>query len=134
MEIVRDKRVAVIGDSDLLCKAIKVALHKRLRLEMADVERCGVVRSPGERIPNWDLIIVAIASENGEPLAELAAACLVECIGRVPLLIVSSRPFESSAQFEISHVRFPFDPDQLCERVRALLNVSRVAGRAPELI
>ena len=130
METVRDKRVAVIGDSDLLCKAIKLALHKRLHLQMADMERCGVVRSPGETIPNWDLVIVAIASEHGEPLAELAGACLIECIGKVPLLIVSSRPFESSAEFEISHVRFPFDPDQLCHRVQTLLMAPATAGRA----
>jgi len=133
MESLRDKRVAVIGDSDLVCKAIKRALQARLHMEMADPGRCDATGSPGEPSSTWDLVIVAIASEGGEPIAELARAFLIDCVGRVPLMIVSSRPFETFAEFGLSHFRFPFEPDQLCMHVEALLNAGEGRSQAATL-
>jgi hypothetical protein len=117
---VNGKRVAVIGDSDLVCKAIKLALHKRLKLSTGDPERCGV----GHAALGWDLIVVAVTSDSAEPIAELAEAGLIDWISRVPLLIISPRPFGTSEEFRIAHLRFPFDPDQLCDRVGDLLQAS----------
>ena len=130
MKTLTEKRVAVIGDHDLVCKAIKRALHGRLNIGMASLVDCDRFGPRGEKPVGWDLIIVAIATEDGEPLAELAAADLVDCVGQVPLLIVSPRPFEASAQSRISHFRFPFDPDQLCKRVQGLLVPNVAKGPA----
>jgi len=117
----RQQRVAVIGDSNLVCTAITFALRSRLDVVTYDVKRCGEIPPPEERTPEWDLIIVAIATENGEPIAELAEASLLKWIGRVPVLIVSTRAFDSCPEFGISHLRFPFQPDELCRRAGALL-------------
>ena len=124
------QRVAVVGDSDLVCKAIKLALRNRLKLNTIDPDGRGSLLSRGDKMAEWDLIIVAITSENGEPIAELAQSSLLEWIGRVPRLIISDRPFESSFEFQISHLRFPFDPDQLCDRVLSLLETSPVAAQS----
>jgi hypothetical protein len=122
-ESVNGKRVAVVGDSDLVCKAIKLALHKRLKLSTGEPDRCGADH-PGDAALGWDLIVVAVTSDSAEPIAELAEAGLIDWISRVPLLIISPRPFGPSEEFRIAHLRFPFDPDQLCDRVGDLLRAS----------
>ena len=117
----------MVGDSDLVCRAIKLALRSRLKIDFRDMNGCGTLDSTIGAVPAWDLVIVAVTSENGEPIAELAEASLIHWIGKAPLLVISSRPFEPSPEFRISHLRFPFDPDQLCERARLLLQASTVA-------
>jgi hypothetical protein len=68
-----------------------------------------------------DLIVVATSSPSSEPVVELARSALTGYIGRVPLLIISDRPFAPDPQDWITHLSFPFQVDELRDRVRELL-------------
>ena len=71
-----------------------------------------------------DLLVLAISSPSKEPIVELARASLVERIGRVPLLIISDRPFHSEPGEPIVHLDFPFSIDALEIKAREVLSMN----------
>jgi hypothetical protein len=66
-----------------------------------------------------DLIVLGMSSPASEPVVALSRASLVGCVGQIPLLIISNRPFEPEDR--IVHLDFPFDIDDFDATVTRLL-------------
>lgn len=116
------KRVLILSDNDGLSRAIQLNLDKCLDLEVARLAAGSGKRGKGPTgNGDFDLILVAASSPATEPVVVLAQASLADHIGRVPLLVVSDRPFEADPGNRIVHVGFPFDIDVLCSRVKEML-------------
>ncbi len=116
------RRAFLVSDHAALYKAIELALYSRFGLEVKGftLDAAGQQKNaPGEGA--LDIIIVAMSSPASEPLVAVARASLTAHIGRVPLLIISSRPFQSNPEERITHLYFPFDMDALYDRVRRVL-------------
>jgi hypothetical protein len=67
------------------------------------------------------LIVIALSAHDSEPLVALAQAGLEECLGKVPILIISDRPFQPAPEVQITHLTFPFLFDELSEKVQEML-------------
>ena len=64
--------------------------------------------------------MLALGAAPVEPLVALARACLLDCVGVTPLLVLSRRPFEPDLENGIHHMPFPFDASELRRRVQHL--------------
>ncbi|MBN1875931.1 MAG: hypothetical protein JXA33_17035 [Anaerolineae bacterium] len=116
------KQVLILSDNDGLARAIEVNLVQRQPVKVVCVPAGGA--EPRQRVADgcaFDLIVVAMSSPVNEPLVALARASLTRCIGRVPILVISDKPFKSGLDVQILHLDFPFAIDSLNERVRAIL-------------
>lgn len=129
------KRVVVISDNDLLFRAIEQNLHGRLRMEVlrSVADTPTQVQAQANR-DGWDLIVVALSEPVGEPVVELVQASLTRWLGRVPLLIISERPFEARPEQKIVHLSFPFAPDELFDTVAWMLTGIRGASKIGGII
>jgi hypothetical protein len=116
------KRAVVLGDNDLLCRAIGLSLDGHLQMEVVET---GPALPQGPDLSamgnHLDLIVVAMCSPDSEPLLALVRASLAHRVGRTPVLIISERPFEARPGENIAHLRFPFRPEELHHRVRGIL-------------
>ena len=123
MDSVR-KKVLVLSDNEGLSRAIEVNLAGRSGIR---IERLGTesLEHPGGGVGDdaCDLIVVAMSSPASEPVIALSRASLADRIGRIPLLIVSYRPFESDPTDRITHLDFPFDIDGFHQKVNEILQV-----------
>ena len=116
------KRVLVLSDDHRLSRAIELNLRKRLGVEVVTVASNSLEqRGSPTRNDGFDLIVVAMSSPVSEPVVALARASLVKHIGRVPLLIISDRPFDPDPDDQIAHLEFPFDASALHDKVQGLL-------------
>lgn len=117
------KRAVVLGDNDLLCKAIGLSLGGRLKMEVLETWP-DLPQGPNLNVManHLDLIVVAMSSQDGEPLLALIRASLADRVGRTPVLIISGRPFEARPGENIAHLRFPFRPEELYDRVTGILD------------
>lgn len=120
-----EKKVLVLSDNEGLSRAIELNLNGRLDLKVVRVAS----NSQGQQkcqaeIGDCDLVVVAMSSPTSEPVAALARASLAERIGRVPLLIISDKPFDSDPENRIIHLGFPFDIDGLHNKVEEILRWS----------
>lgn len=128
------KRIFVLTDSDLLYTIIKANLqqpHLRLALHnpFSDARSIEARNNPvqtgcdhqGDPFSAVDLIIVAHSAHTSEPVVTLAQAKLANQIGRIPILIISDRPFEARPVQQIYHLDFPFDSANLRHTVEDLL-------------
>ena len=119
----RGKRVLILSDNSGLSRAIALNLSSCLEVKTARLEpespQSWKLQTENE---GFDLMIVALSSPNSEPVVALARASLAGSIGRVPLLIISDRPFDSAPDDRITHLDFPFDIDRLCHTVREMLH------------
>jgi hypothetical protein len=118
----RGRRVLILSDNDGLSRAIALNLSSCLNVKIARFDP----KSPQgwtlqTETDSFDLMIVAMSSPTSEPVVALARASLAGLIGRVPLLIISDRPFDSAADDRITHLDFPFDIDKLCHTVSEIL-------------
>jgi hypothetical protein len=117
------KRTVVLGDNDLLCRAIGLSLNGRLKMEIVET---GPALPQGPDLSamgnHLDLIVVAMSSPDSEPLLALVRASLAERVGHTPVLIISERPFEARPGENIAHLGFPFRPDELHDKVRGILD------------
>jgi hypothetical protein len=93
------KRVVVLSDHQALCRAIELSLKCLLKMEI--VERSSQMPVLRER-PG-------------------ARASLTGAIGQVPLLMISDKSIKPDRDAKIFHLRFPFDSDQLCDKVSEIL-------------
>ena len=87
------KRIVVLSDSDGLARAIELNLSDYADLEVVRLGWKVPGSPPVATSGNCNLIIVAASAESSEPVVALARASLLERIGRVPVLIISDRPF-----------------------------------------
>ncbi|MDY6875020.1 MAG: hypothetical protein SWK90_02285 [Chloroflexota bacterium] len=118
-----NKTILVLSDNDGLSRAIELNLSKRLGVEIARLTP-GSLKQRRRQTENgdFDLIVLAVSLPASEPVVALARASLADRIGRVPLLIISDRPFDSDPDDRITHLYFPFDIDRLHNKVRELLH------------
>jgi hypothetical protein len=116
-----DKRVLVLSDNEALSEALCLNLRDRLQSSGITVERAWERGGPAETGSPADLIVVAISSGVIEPIVILSRASLLRCVGEIPLLILSDRPFRSSPQEKILRLDLPYDVDELPDWVRAML-------------
>jgi len=124
------KRVLVLSDNEGLSRAIELNLNMHLELEIVRLA-AGSLERRGSRMENGDfaLIVLAVSSLSSEPVVALARASLADRIGRVPLLIISDRPFDSDLADRITHLDFPFKIEDLHDKVEEIL----LGGEASEL-
>jgi hypothetical protein len=113
------KRIVVLSDNEGLSRAIEFNLNSNLNAEVVLMATNASLRYKAEQP---DMMVVAVSSPTSEPVVELSRACLAGYIGRVPLLIISDRPFESKPRERITHLDFPFDVDGLHNRVEQILH------------
>ena len=117
------KRVLILSDNEGLSRAIALNLDSCLEVKTARLEPKSQRHwRPQTDSDNFDLMIVAMSSPTSEPVVTLARASLAAQVGRVPLLIISDRPFDSTPEDQITHLDFPFDIDRLCYTVRKMLH------------
>ncbi len=113
------KKALIISDNGGLARVVELNLSIRLGMHVSKYETGAV---EGAFSNDLDLLVLAISSPSKEPIVELARASLVERIGRVPLLIISDRPFHSEPGEPIVHLDFPFSIDALETKAREVLN------------
>lgn len=118
------KNILVLYDSDLLFDIIKSNLrHIPLNIQGIGKKSFSEKTKVECRIDNLALIIVAISSvSKGEPLVSLFNTALINQVGRIPILIVSDRKFDSDNRGLIFHLDFPSDVGELCHRVQAIID------------
>jgi hypothetical protein len=112
----------VISDNRRLSRATGFALRSLLGLVTVEL----APDAPGQQKRaciggDPALIVFALSSAVSEPIAELARAVLDGKIGQVPLLVISDQGSEADSHDMISYLHFPFDPHELCEKVREIL-------------
>jgi hypothetical protein len=123
------KRVLVLSDNEKLSKAVELNLThptpmKVVCLAPVPPEHRGNLGTGG-----FDLLVVATSSPGSEPLVMLARASLADRVGRVPILIISDRPFCTDLEARIAHLGFPFRPDGLHHMVMRLLRDGNPGSR-----
>jgi hypothetical protein len=114
------KRIVVLGDRQILAEAITLTLRKLLKVEI--VERTADALVHQEKVKDLDLIVLASSSPVTEPPQAIARASLGDALGCVSLLVICDRPFDADPEQEIYHLDFPFRHEQLCDKVREILN------------
>ena len=133
-ECATTKNVLVLTDSELLFFIIKANLQQvHLRIKLHNSVSVApsletntnllqtVSHNQIDIFSAVDLIIVAHSAYCSEPVVTLAQARLTDQIGRVPILIISDRPFEAKPVEQIYHLDFPFDSVKLRRTVESLL-------------
>ena len=125
------KQVIVLSDHQGLARLIALTLHKdalaseALRIVSIDPstpqESALMATDLSCKPKTAALIVIALSAHDSEPLVALVQAGLEGCIGKVPILIISDRPFQPALDVQIVHLTFPFLFDELRDTVRAML-------------
>lgn len=110
----RGKTILVLSDNDWLLRAIRLNLNAGLNARV-------LAPDDQDETDHADMIVIAMSRSFGEPLLALAQASLVQCVGQVPVLIISDRPFDPSPADGISYLAFPFQVEELRSTVMGLL-------------
>jgi len=115
-------RALVLSDHDGLYRAIALHLSHYLGMDVVRHE----LAAPGQResqaeIGDVDLVVLAQSSPDSEPTIVLARTLLNGCIGQVPTLVISNKPFPSVPGAQVFYLDFPFDIDELYVRVNGIL-------------
>lgn len=115
-------RVLVLSDDAKLFRAIEVNLRNSGSLEVVGLTASSPEGLKGAAPSNsFDLLVVATSAPHSEPVVMLAQAALADRIGRVPVLIISDRPFRPDPEARIAHLGFPFGAEELDDKVRGVL-------------
>ncbi len=116
------KRVLVLSDNSGLARAVELNLTYHLKMEVIRFVSSPSLQSEDTaKAGDFDLLVLAISSPANEPVVALARASLTEKVGRIPLLIISDRPFFSEPEDQIAHLDFPFSVDTLQNKVGEML-------------
>jgi len=115
-------RALVLSDNDGLGRAITVNLRKHLKMEIVQLAP-DTLALPDDSNGDVKLIVVALSSPNSEPVVMLSRNALTGYVGQIPTLIISDRPFNADPQDQIFYLNFPFDIDQLADKVEEILKV-----------
>lgn len=113
-------RICVLSDNLRLCRLITYLLAD-------DGPVVGwAAQAESQALPTFEelhavqLIIIAVAAVESEPLALLAQARLTALVGRTPLLLITDRPFNAPLGNSIYHLNYPFTAEALLKIVREL--------------
>jgi hypothetical protein len=116
------KKVLILSDNAGLSRAIELNLSNHLDVETIKLGSGSSKRNRGgTEMNDFDLMVVAMSSPSSEPVVALARASLTKYIGRIPMLIISDRPFDSKPGERIIHLDFPFDIEGLYDKVEEIL-------------
>ena len=120
-EVIR-RKVLVLSDNDKLSKAIAWNLEHILGQEVVR-QVSDPTQGPGFQLTdgNFDLVVVAVSAADSEPIVTLAKASAAQFADKTPVLIVSDRPFRPDPDARITHLDFPFEPDELHDAVTDIL-------------
>jgi len=116
------KPVLVLADSRLLLDVIAASLDCPIQGFLLGGDDMAF---SAQKQTAFDLIIVALSAPSGEPLVTLKRAGVLQDVGRVPVLIISDRRFDSLSKDKIFYLPFPFSAAALRCRVGELLTPSR---------
>lgn len=120
------KQVLILSDDKRVATIVEQAVEP-------DAEITSLVIEPAQddlpqmQVRDFDLIILALSAFDSEPVVALARTSMTLYVGRVPILIISDRPFTSDVPTQILHMDFPFTIRQLCAQVRAVLQAKPAA-------
>jgi DNA-binding response OmpR family regulator len=127
------RRILVLSDNDKLSKAISWNLE-----QVSGQEVVRQVSAPNQETADqlardgFDLVVVAVSAVDSEPIVTLAKASAAQYADRIPVLIVSDRPFRPDPDARIAHLDFPFEPAELRDAVVKLLH--REEGASTEKV
>jgi len=114
------KRIVILSDNQKLAKTLALNLEVESAWQV-DQWVLDTSNHPTDLNGNLSLIVIALNSPIGEPIMALAKASLTHYIGRVPLLIISDRPFPEDLEAQISHLDFPSSSEGFYGKVREIL-------------
>jgi hypothetical protein len=116
----KTKKVLVISDNKSVAEIIGLIETADLKIAQLRLNSAHPIENP---IPpeEPDLLVLALSSYANEPIVALAQTSLTGFIGRIPILVISAKPFKSDRANRITHMDFPFTVDQLNARVRNIL-------------
>jgi len=120
------KNILVLYDRKLLFDIIKTNLD-RVSLSIKGIGSTEFSKKSKATFEtdNLDLIIIALSSSSkGEPLIYLFNTALIKIVGKIPLLIVSDRKFDSDDEGQIFHLELPFDVSELHDKVQSIINMN----------
>ena len=129
MNVHPKKKALVLSDNEGLSRVIELALKGRIEIVR--------LKPNADQPQQWNaardvqLIVLALSSHTSESVVALARAALVDCIGHVPLLIISEHSFVSDAETHIAHLDFPFTIDKLYDQVDKILQAPLDGPRDP---
>jgi hypothetical protein len=121
-------KLLVLSDSDKLARALELNLQGRWHVVLRSIAS----PAPLAELNDLALIVVAASSPTSEPVVMLAQAELTQCIGVVPILIISERNFPSHPAQRINHLDFPFSWDMLHASLQRIQAGPDVAPLSPE--
>ena len=123
------QRLFLLTDHALLARVVEVNLRQEWEVETRILKAQDTpYLAPADSTP--DLIIIGLSGTEGEPLMTLYAVSLLDCVGRVPILIISERPFRPWPLARLWHLTYPFTVTELQQAVRATLPALRLGGSA----
>ena len=116
------RRILVLSDNDKLSKAITWNLEQISGQEVVR-QISDSTQGTGSQLTadNFDLVVVAVSAADSEPIVTLAKASAAQFVDKIPVLIVSDRPFRPDPDARITHLDFPFEPDELHDAVTDIL-------------
>ena len=119
---VMSKEVYVLCDHDALYTAIELKLSGLPQVHVLRRESNPATQPDKERpAAESDLIIVAPVPPVSDPMSILSKAALLNCVGEVPVLIISEQPSRPESDDRITYLNFPFDMDDLNNTVVEIL-------------
>lgn len=119
---VMSKEVYVLCDHDALYTAIELKLSGLPQVHVLRRESNPATQpDKGRPAAESDLIIVAPVPPISDPMSILSKASLLNCVGEVPVLIISEQPSRPESDDRITYLNFPFDMDDLNNTVVELL-------------
>jgi hypothetical protein len=118
----KPSRLLVLSDHPTLARVIEVNLRDRWGvISLVLLDEDGPLEIPP--IPTeFSLIIIGLSAASGEPLVILSRASLTPYIRQIPILIVSDRSFQSQIDDLIWHLDYPFNSDELRQKVQSILS------------
>lgn len=112
----KKKEILIICDSLSLARLLQWSLQSYGHITQRLLNTVTPLRKR-----SLDLIVLALSSSANEPVVALTRLAAGRWLGRVPLIIISDRPFESAPQENILHMNFPFDTERLGQTVESIL-------------
>jgi len=129
-------RVYVLCDHNALYAAIELKLSGLPYVDVIRIES-NSAQWPANSSLSGDLIIVASVLPDNDPMSVLAEASLLNCVGQVPVLIISELPSRPESDDRITYLNFPFDMDDLTHTTMDILHkrcelIAHAAANSPD--